>query len=68
MQNIKGSQPTKLLTPITSIDDLFLSQPGDAWRPKVTAMHEAVVAGPYNYLLQNPGKGVRAQAMQAFNA
>lgn len=61
---------------ITSIDDLFPSQPSDAtWRPKVTAvgeawsdMHEAVVAGPYNYLLQNPGKGVRAQAMQAFNA
>ncbi|OBT59998.1 hypothetical protein VE03_10545 [Pseudogymnoascus sp. 23342-1-I1] len=75
MPNIEGSQPTKLLTPITPIDDLFHSPPSDAWWPKVTAvgeawsdMHEAVVAGPYNYLLQNPGKGVRAQAMQAFNA
>ncbi|OBT59986.1 hypothetical protein VE03_10449 [Pseudogymnoascus sp. 23342-1-I1] len=78
MPNIEGSQPTKpakLPTPITPIDDLFHSQPSDAWWPKVTAvgeawsdMHEAVVAGPYNYLLQNPGKGVRAQAMQAFNA
>ncbi|KAK9780197.1 hypothetical protein SCAR479_02834 [Seiridium cardinale] len=42
--------------------------------PEITTMsqvwsdkNEAVVAGPYNYLRQNPGKGVRAQVMRAFN-
>lgn len=33
------------------------------WREK----SEAVVAGPLNYLLQHPGKGVRSQVLEGFN-
>lgn len=30
--------------------------------------HERIVLGPYNYMLQHPGKDIRRQLINAFNA
>ena len=55
MQPIPGSPPS---------DDELPKGDGSGW----TAEQERIVMGPYEYMIQHPGKDIRKQLIQAFNA